>query len=266
MKLLIRVAYDGRYFCGFQSQKNGRSVQEKLTEVFSRFFGFPCAVTGCSRTDAGVHARGFCCTVSPVEARDMSEAWQRIPPAKLHRAVNRYLAPHMAVTGACMVTDAFHPRYDVLSKTYAYRIWDGPAVEPFLAPYVWHVHHCISDDGVQRMHSAAQELCGTHDFSSYMAAGSRITDAVRTVTDASVMRGTDGLLTFRVTADGFLYNMVRILAGTLYEIAIGARDGALSPVTEAHDRRCAGITAPPDGLILEEVRYPEKWGVCWQCE
>lgn len=265
MKLLLRIAYDGRYFCGFQAQKNGGSVQERLTEVLSRYFGEPCAVTGCSRTDAGVHARGFCCTVAPVEPPRETD-WWHIPPGKLHHAVNRLLMPHMAVNGACLVPDAFHPRYDVAEKTYAYRISDAPADDPFAAPFTWHVRKAVSADGLERMHRAAGMLVGTHDFSSYMASGSRITDPTRTISAASVARTPEGLIAFRVSADGFLYNMVRILAGTLYEIGIGQRGADLAAVTGAHDRHAAGVTAPPGGLTLEEVRYPERWGVRWLCE
>lgn len=266
MKILTRIAYDGRYFCGFQAQKNGRSVQECLTETFSRFFGTACDVTGCSRTDAGVHARGFCCTIAPRDACPSGGDWWHIPPGRLHHAVNRFLMPHIAVNGACLVPDDFHPRYDVLSKTYAYRIADVPADDPFTAPYVWHVRKAVSDEGVLQMDRAAKMLTGTHDFSSYMAAGSRITDPTRTVSGAAVLREPNGLLRFTVTADGFLYNMVRILSGTLYEIGIGQRDPDLAAITAAHDRAAAGITAPPDGLMLEEVRYPEKWGIRWQCD
>ncbi len=266
MKLLLRLAYDGRYYCGFQAQKNGGSVQERLTETLSGFFGRSCAVTGCSRTDAGVHARGFCCTIAPTDPVPADADWWHIPPGKLHHAVNRLLMPHMAVNGTCVVPDAFHPRYDVQSKTYAYRIFDAPADDPFAAPFTWHVRKAVSPEGVARMNRAAATLVGTHDFSSYMASGSKITDPVRTITDAAVARTSDGMITFRVTADGFLYNMVRILAGTLYEIGIGQRDAALPPVTEARSRHAAGITAPPGGLTLEEVRYPDTWGVRWLCE
>lgn len=266
MKLLLRIAYDGRYFCGFQAQKNGGSVQERLTEVLSRFFEAECHVTGCSRTDAGVHAKGFCCTVSPVQQSLSDTDWWHIPPGKLHHAVNRLLMPHMAIHGACLVPDAFHPRYDVAEKTYAYHISDSPAADPFAAPFTWHVRKAVSPDGVTRMDKAAGMLVGTHDFSSYMASGSKITDPTRTIANASVTRTAAGDIAFRVTADGFLYNMVRILAGTLYEIGIGQRSADLAAITAAHDRHAAGITAPPGGLFLEEVRYPEKWGIRWLCE
>ena len=269
MKLLLRIAYDGRYYCGFQAQKNGRSVQERLTEVLSGFFGTPCAVTGCSRTDAGVHARGFCCTVAPVNPMEPTEPdadWWRIPPGKLHHAVNRMLMPHMAVNGACVVPDAFHPRYDVRDKTYAYRIYDTPADDPFAAPYTWHVRKSLSAAGIDAMQNAAQTLLGTHDFSAYMATGSKITDPTRTIVAARVRREADGIVVFRVTADGFLYNMVRILAGTLYEIGIGQRSAELAAITESRDRRLAGVTAPPEGLTLEEVRYPDAWQIRWLCE
>ena len=266
MKLLLRIAYDGRYYCGFQSQKNGGSVQERLTECLSGFFGTPCHVTGCSRTDAGVHARGFCCTVHPAEPVSPDTDWWHIPPGRLHHAVNRLLMPHMAVNGVCLVPDAFHPRYDVQSKTYAYRMADAPADDPFADPFTWHVRKTVLPEGLARMHRAAGMLVGTYDFSSYMASGSKITDPTRTIAAASVTRTPEGLITFRVTADGFLYNMVRILAGTLYEIGIGQRGADLASVPAAPDRPAAGITAPPGGLTLEEVRYPDKWGVRWLCE
>ena len=256
MKLLLRIAYDGRYYCGFQAQKNGRSVQERLTEVLSGFFGTPCAVTGCSRTDAGVHARGFCCTVAPMEPMVPDADWWRIPPGKLHHAVNRMLMPHMAVNGACVVPDAFHPRYDVRDKTYAYRIYDTPADDPFAAPYTWHVRKSLSAAGIDAMQNAAQTLLGTHDFSAYMATGSKITDPTRTIVAACVRREADGIVVFRVTADGFLYNMVRILAGTLLEIGAGSmQPDDIPAILDSRRRENAGPTLPARGLCLWETRY-----------
>ena len=265
MKLLLRIAYDGKHYCGFQKQENGLSVQEALTEAFSRTLGFPCTVTGCSRTDAGVHARGFCAAIEPAEKTD--EMWLSIPPGKFHRAAKRFLPTDMAVTGACTVPDDFHPRYSVVGKTYLYRMSDRPFHDPFCTDRVWETYVPFSEARIAHMQAVGQVLIGKHDFTSFMATGSKITDATRTITALTVTRTGAGDLALRVSADGFLYNMVRIITGTLWEFGKTMRPGAeLETILAAKDRTKAGKTAPACGLYLEEVEYPDAYGIVWQCE
>lgn len=264
MKLLLRIAFVGSGFCGFQTQPNGRTVQSVLTDVLSRVVGIPCSLTGCSRTDSGVHAECFCATLEPANPDADRENWCPIPVSKFHRAANVALPPDVSVLSAAAVTDDFHPRYSVRSKTYEYRICDRLPRDPFLENRAWHVLP-LNDDAVRRMEECAALYPGAHDFSGFMSAGSKITDTVRTVYSADVFRRPDGILCFRVSADGFLYNMVRIMTGTLVDYSSGRL--SLDSVREAlaaGNRRCAGATAPPHGLYLTNVTYDRE--IHWQCD
>ena len=159
MKILLLLRYDGSAFCGFQTQPNGVSVQGTLTEAFERLLGFPCDITGCSRTDSGVHALGFCATLAPRGTVDPGEAWCPIPVGRLHRAINPLLPNALAVMAAATVPDSLHAWYSVLSKAYEYRIYDAPARDPFLAGRVCRVPQRILPDGEDRMRRAAA-ACG----------------------------------------------------------------------------------------------------------
>lgn len=252
MKLLLKIAFDGSGFHGFQYQPGMRTVQGTLTERFSALYGSPVKITGCSRTDSGVHARGFCVLLD-TGASDVA-----IPVSKLHRAANNILPHDVAVLAAAKVTDDFHPRYSALGKEYRYEIRDRVTPDPFLSKRVLEIGKELSDSAVSRMNEAAGHFVGKHDFSAFMASGSKITDPVRCVTSAEVARDERGLAVFRVAADGFLYNMVRIMTGTLLDVAEGrlsCRD--IPGVIERGERSGAGATVPPDGLYLERVFYPD---------
>lgn len=265
MKLLLRIAYNGKNYCGFQKQANGLSVQEALTDAVSRVVGVPCSVTGCSRTDAGVHAMGFCAAIEP--KGEHGENWLSIPPAKFHRAAKRVLPEDIAITGACMVADDFHPRYSVKGKTYLYKFSDRPWHDPFCTDRVWETYVPMTDTQIAHMHEAGQVLTGKHNFASFMAAGSKITDPTRTITGLSVFRLDENTVGLRVSADGFLYNMVRIITGTLWEFGRSMTPAAeMERILAGCDRNLAGKTAPACGLYLESVEYPEEWGVRWECE
>ena len=265
MKLLLRIAYNGKNYCGFQKQANGLSIQEALTDAISRTIGIPCSITGCSRTDAGVHAMGFCAAVEPRDPHD--ENWLSIPPEKVHRAARRVLPEDIAITGACMVPEDFHPRYSVTGKTYLYKFSDRPWHDPFCTDRVWETFLPMTEERIRHMHEAGQILVGKHNFASFMAAGSKITDPTRTITRLTVSRLDENSIGLRVSADGFLYNMVRIITGTLWEFG---KNG--TPVTEmtrilaGENRNLAGKTAPACGLYLESVEYPAEYGVEWKCE
>ncbi len=263
MKILLKIRYEGSAYCGFQSQPDGRAVQNVLTAAFSKLFGFPCDITGCSRTDSGVHALGFCATVAPHGA-DASENWCPIPTEKIHRAANTCLPDDISIVAAAVVPDDFHPRYDVIAKEYEYRIYDTPARDPFLAGRAYHAPRPISDEALAQMKRGAALICGTHDFSAFMATGSKIKDAVRTVYSAEVARKNDGTLVYRVSADGFLYNMVRIMAGTLIELAYGmCTPEKIFKALASGQRTLVGFTAPPEGLYLTNVVYNRQ--IHWLC-
>lgn len=255
MKVLIKVKYDGTGFSGYQVQRGRRTVQGELCRAARELFGHDCNVTGCSRTDAGVHAECFCAAIS--DAGDASSGLSSaIPPQRIPEAMNAHLPADIAVFDAEYVDDDFHPRYSVKEKTYVYKIVNTRSRDPFYENRAWFIPGVVfGDDDIARMNIAAGQFVGTHDFSSFMAAGSKITDPVRTVTHASVAaRGC--LVELEISADGFLYNMVRIIAGTLSAVGRGKLDPyCISNIIDSHDRASAGVTAPPHGLYLQRVNY-----------
>lgn len=252
MKILLHVSFLGTAYCGYQIQPNGITIQQRLNEATEALFGYPCDIVGCSRTDSGVHANQFCLTVSKKGEKELRTG---IPVDKIPLAIAQYLPNDISVFRAEAVSDDFHPRYDVKSKEYVYRIWNRPEKNPFEQDRSWHYPKRIDDSSLARMNEAAQHFCGTHDFTSYMAADSKITDATRTVYEAEVTRDGD-IVVFRVKANGFLYNMVRIFMGTLIAVAEGrVLPCDIDRITAARDRKSAGITAPPTGLFLNRVIY-----------
>ena len=264
MKILLSISYDGHNYCGFQAQPNGVSVQAVLTEAFSRLLGFPCDITGCSRTDSGVHARQFCATVFPREKQRQNENWCPIPVGKIHRAANVLLPDDIAVRAAAAVPDDFHPRYNAAGKTYEYHIRDCPARDPFSRGRVYCSGRPVTEEGLARMRQICSLFVGRHDFAAFMASGSKITDTLRTVSLAEVQRLSEEELVFTVTADGFLYNMVRIMAGTLLDCAWERKnEDDIRQALLSGDRSKAGFTAPPEGLFLCRVHYESE--IHWEC-
>ncbi len=258
-KLLLYIRYDGAHFCGYQAQRNGYTVQQALNEGTAALFGHPCDITGCSRTDSGVHARMFCATVT-AHGKDSLET--TVPIDRIPRALNIHLPDAVAAYRAAWVPTDFHARYSVSSKEYVYRILNTEARDPFEVGRAWHYPRPLGPDALAAMQAAAEGFVGKRDFSACMTAGSGVKDTVRTVLASSVTREGD-VITFRVRADGFLYNMVRIMAGTLMEVAEGHIPPAELPARlDTLDRRTMGRTAPPDGLYLNRVFYndPEKEG------
>lgn len=259
MKILIYCSFDGSRYHGYQVQRGTAvTIQSELNRAGQELFGFPCDIVGCSRTDAGVHATMFCATITKQGENDLPCA---IPTDKIPRALCAHLPPDISVYRACCVPDDFHPRYDVLRKEYLYRFFVRDTRDPFEQYRSWHVPIPLCDHAVARMKRAADHLVGTHDFTSFMAQGSKITDAVRTVYHATVEQDErEHVITFRVCANGFLYHMVRIMAGTLLECAVGQtpRDpDAIPSILAKKDRAAAGRTAPAHGLYLHRVDYPE---------
>jgi len=253
MKAMIKFRFVGTAYNGYQVQPGTiPTVQRALNEATRALFGYDCDVMGCSRTDAGVHARAFCAAVSKKGQTDLPTT---IAAANIPRALCNYLPYDIAVTDACFVPDDFHPRYAVAAKEYEYRYFASPIRDPFEHLRSWHIPCPLLPDAVERMRYAADQFVGTHNFASYMAQGSKITEPTRTVKYTAVERE-GNVISFRVCADGFLYNMVRIMAGTLYEVATGHRepDSIVASVL-AQDRVAAGQTAPPHGLYLSRVFY-----------
>lgn len=249
MKILLRLSFVGTAYCGWQAQNNGNSIQEKLTLAATQLFGFTCDVTGCSRTDSGVHANEFCATVS---RHGQSSLETTVPLEKIPRAINTFLPEDISVYSAVAVEDDFHPRYDVKYKEYAYYIYTRAERDAFRSGRVWHYPKSLDIDA---MSEAAKHFVGKYDFAAFMAQGSKIVDTVRTVNHAEVKRDGD-LVIFKVSADGFLYNMVRIMVGTL--ISVGEKKTSpseIEKIIKCLDRKAAGITAPACGLYLNRVVY-----------
>jgi len=241
----LSLEYDGREFAGWQLQSAGqRTVQGTLQEAFQRVTGCEVRVIGAGRTDAGVHAEGQVASVV-VETE--------LAPERLRRALNGVLPPDLAVWECALAPEGFHARYQARSKLYRYRIWNGESRSPLRAA---RAHPVPSALDVEAMRRAAALLLGTHDFAAFRTAGSSVHSTVRTLERLDVVAEPRGEIDLLVAGDGFLRQMVRILAGTLIEVGLGRRDAAgLPAVLAARERSRAGPTAPAQALTLVRVSY-----------
>ncbi len=249
MKILLKIRFVGTAYAGYQVQNNAPTVQGELCRAAEQLFGVRCDITGCSRTDSGVHANLFCATVTNHGSNSLVTT---VPTESIPRAMNAFLPQDIAVISAAEMPEDFHPRYDVKSKEYVYLIQNKGERDPFLAGRSLFYPRTLD---VEKMNEAAAHFVGEHDFSAYMAAGSKVESTVREIYSAFVVR--DGnMIRFSVRGNGFLYNMVRIMAGTLLSVG----DGKIAPdeipkITASLDRRRAGSTAPAAGLYLNDVKY-----------
>jgi tRNA pseudouridine38-40 synthase len=249
--LLLTVSYDGTNYVGWQRQKNGLSVQQVLEEALEKLLGGPVRVTGASRTDAGVHALG---------QRAHFDTYSRIPGEKFSYAVNTMLPPDIRIRRSQDAPEGFHARFSARGKRYRYLFYDAPHAGALNRLTHAHSIYPLNDD---KMQQEARALLGTHDFAAFAASGSVVRDTVRTIWRAEVTRnGRDVMLV--VEGNGFLYNMVRIIAGTLRDIGSGKLEsGALSQAIETGNRLDLGVTAPAHGLTLMKVFYalPDTFGI-----
>ena len=250
MKYFAKIKYLGTAFCGFQFQPDKRTVQGELTAACKAALGCDCRVTGCSRTDSGVHANAFCITVDAPGAT--------VPAEKLPLAMARFLPCDISLFFAKECDEAFHPRYDAIGKEYLYRIHNARVADPFLFGRAWFLPRIITDDGLKKMRIAANELIGEYDFSAFMASGAdNAEDTVRRVEYIHIDRKED-MIEIRIFANGFLYNMVRIIVGTLTEVAHGRfTQEDVRNMLLSRDRSAAGMTAPAEGLYLNRVEYAD---------
>lgn len=247
MKYFAKIKYLGTDFHGFQVQPEHRTVQGELCLALESATGTACKVTGCSRTDAGVHANEFCITVESENAT--------VPPEKLPLAVARFLPPDLSLYYACEAEADFHPRYSVKSKEYLYRIRNSRVNDPFDYGRAWLLNPPISDEALKKMKEAASNIVGKKDFAAFMAEGSDVIDTVREIFYLTVERKEE-YIEVRICADGFLYNMVRIIVGTLTEVAYGRIfPEEINSIIESKNRANAGMTAPACGLYLNRVNY-----------
>ena len=245
-RIRLVVAYDGTNYCGWQVQKNGKTIEEMLNRALSRLTGEEIAVTGASRTDSGVHALGNIAVFNTET---------RIPPEKICYAVNQWLPEDIVVQSSEEVSLSYHPRKCNSLKTYEYRILNRTFPDPTRRLNSYFYHWPLD---VDRMREAAAFLVGEHDFSSFCSAGSQVEDTVRKLYEAAVEKDGD-MITVRLKGNGFLYNMVRIIVGTL--LAAGRGDFPPEHVKEilnARDRREAGVKAPAEGLTLKSIDHVER--------
>lgn len=247
MKYFAKIKYLGTAFHGFQVQPDKRTVQGELSSALLAALGKTCRVTGCSRTDAGVHANEF---VLKIECDGAT-----VPPEKLPVAVAKFLPNDLSLYYATEAADEFHPRYDVISKEYLYRIKNEKVYDPFEFERAWFLPRYIDDGAYAKMCRAAKHFVGKHDFSAFMSEGSDQEDTVREIFYLDIERA-GASFDIKICGDGFLYNMVRIIVGTLIEVAYGRIEPDEIPeIISSKNRALAGPTAPAFGLYLNRVNY-----------
>lgn len=239
----LTIEYDGTNYCGWQTQKNAVSIQEVLEKAIRELVGHELNLIGSSRTDAGVHAKGMVAnfyTSSTIREKNF--------PA----AINGKLPGDIVVLNAQDVDENFHSRYDSVGKRYSYTILNRREPTALLRNYSAHIWYPLDID---RMKNACQYFVGTHDFTAFKSTGSSVKTSVRTVTLLDI-EASENIIRLFIEADGFLYNMVRIIAGTLIEVGKGNISPDKIPfIIEGRDREKAGKTAPAQGLCLEKVYY-----------
>lgn len=242
-RIRIVVAYDGTNYCGWQLQPEKPTVELVLNRVLSQLLGEDIKVIGASRTDSGVHARGN------VAVFDTNT---KIPADKICLAVNQWLPEDIRVQSSEEVGLSFHPRRVNCSKTYEYKILNRRIAIPTQRLYTTFIYYNLD---IVAMQQAAVYLLGEHDFKSFCSVKTQVTDTVRTIHRLEVSKQ-DDVITISVTGNGFLYNMVRIIAGTLIEVGRGAYPpDRMKDILEGCDRSLAGPTALPQGLTLLNIEY-----------
>lgn len=243
MNIKLKLQYDGSNYHGWQIQKNGVTVQETLVNAVNSVTGARPNIVGCGRTDAGVHALGYVCNF---------HTESNIPPEKFTYALNSHLPDDIRVFEAEAVGDEFHANKDAVKKRYIYRILNSEINDAFERKYAWHVRVPLDDTA---MREAAKAFLGEHDFIGFASSGFSVKTTVRTIYSLDIKKSGD-ILTVDITGNGFLYNMVRIIAGTLVYIGCGRIDGReIESIIKSKCRNRAGITAPANGLFLREVYY-----------
>lgn len=241
-KTKLVLAYDGKDFCGWQVQKDVPTVQGTLQDAIEKITGTWLPVCGCSRTDSGVHAINYVCHTDYIS----------IPEEKIPLALNTYLPSGIAVKAAETVPSDFHARYSCTGKEYIYKISNSSYLDPFLYGRAMFYPKSLDHESMNKLASA---ICGKHDFSAFMAQGSPVADTVRNVKYCDVARDGD-IITVKVCADGFLYNMVRIIVGTLvWGSQNGLCEDDIKEIIASCDRKNAGFTAEACGLYLNKIFY-----------
>ncbi len=245
MNIKILIEYDGTGYHGWQRQKNALSIQEVLEDAISSITRETIKIIGAGRTDARVHAIG---QVANFRSNT------KIPIEKLPYAINSRLPNDIAVKDAKIVPEDFHARFSAKSKIYIYRIYNAPFPSPLLRNYTYFFPLDLDINAISK---ALPFFVGTHDFAAFMASGSDVKSTVRNIERLEAHKRQDlDLIEFEIQANGFLYNMVRIIAGTLLEVGLGKiKPGEINSIIKSKRRENAGRTLPPQGLCLREVIY-----------
>lgn len=249
-RIFLKVAYDGTNYCGWQKQNNGVAVESVINNALSELLGTEISIIGASRTDAGVHALGN------VAVFDTDS---RIPGEKFAYALNQRLPEDIVIQESKEVAPEFHPRYCECNKTYVYRVLNCKFPMPMERLYAYFLYYDID---VDKMQEAAQYLVGTHDFASFCSVNAQVKSTVRTVNYIKVARkkdmlyGEHDIISIEINGNGFLYNMVRIISGTLLQVGMGRMDiKEVKDILDAADRSKSGPTAPARGLSLVQINY-----------
>ena len=243
MRVKLVVAYEGTNYCGWQIQPNGITVEQVLNETLSSLLGEEITVTGASRTDAGVHSLGNVAVF---------ETHTKMPAEKISFALNQRLPEDIVVQESCQVPEDFHPRFSKSRKTYEYRILNCRFRQPLERRTSYFYHYPLD---VSAMQKAAAYLVGEHDFTSFASVHAQTNTYVRTIYALDVVREGD-MIRIRVQGNGFLYNMVRIIAGTLIQVGAGIKKPEdMESILAGKDRELAGPTAPAHGLTMIGLEY-----------
>ncbi|WP_053983262.1 tRNA pseudouridine(38-40) synthase TruA [Niameybacter massiliensis] len=244
-RVQLIVAYDGTNFHGFAKQNHAATIQGTIEKALYELTKEKIDLVGSGRTDAGVHAKGQCCII---------DTNTTIPTKNLVKALNGRLPKSIVIKDAMDVKEDFHPRFMAKRKTYRYQILTSSVNDPFVGPFSYFYPYPLD---IERMQKAAKYIEGEHDFKGFCASGSSVKGTVRTVYSIEV-RKVDDLIQIDICGNGFLYNMVRIIAGTLIEVGRGKKaPRCIAEMIEKKDRTLGGPTAPPEGLTLLEVYYDD---------
>lgn len=237
------VEYDGTNYAGWQRQNNAITIQQKVEEAIQNITGKFSEVTGSSRTDAGVHAKGFVCNF-------LTES--KIPSENFKKALNSFLPKDIVIVKSEEVETSFHARFNSVGKRYVYTILTGNQRAAIGRNYIYYFHRKLD---IEKMKIASKYILGTHDFSAFKNAGSSVKTSVRTIKELNIVE--DGnMIKFSIMGDGFLYNMVRIIVGTLLEVGVGRFEPEyVVDILSSKERSKAGKSVPANGLCLEEVFY-----------
>lgn len=242
-RVKLIISYDGTNYCGWQIQINGITVEEILNKELSRLLNEDIAVIGASRTDSGVHALGNVAVF---------DTYSKIPPEKMCFALNQRLPEDIRIQDSCEVAPDFHPRFCDSIKTYEYKILNRRFDIPTLRLYTHFVYMPLD---VEKMQKAATFIVGEHDFKSFCSARTQVMSTVRTIYSLVVEKQGD-IISIRISGNGFLYNMVRIIVGTLIKVGLGVYPPEhVQEILDAHDRNLAGPKAPAKGLTLIGIEY-----------